>query len=480
MVAPTVSLCTNPACDAGGSTTDTTNTCDLSERCANACAAYGRVCPCAARAAGRAACNAIKKLSDNSKIFHGKPDFVKLDCDDLVIGKKLGEGGFSLVHEVVLQAGDEQGQTFAVKYLKRKIMVNQKNFELGAADLAVEANFLAALDHPSIVKLHGVTAGSVETNVASGKECGFFIVIDRLYDTLENRIEKWKDEAEKHTGGIMYRRSTEFREKRKSALNMRLKAAVEIADAMEYLHNKNIIFRDLKPDNIGYDKEFKLKLFDFGLAKELKAGDERPDGKYNLTGNTGSRRYMAPEVAKEIAYDLSVDVYSFGILLWELCALEKPFFGFSSGKHMQQVVMGGERPRLDTPNTSWFPVNLQWLLKKCWSAFAVSRPSFELIKRTLQDVIDGNECIPTKTVESKEEVLIPPAGGFALMRSATRRRHRTTGEESEVTTTPTKGSPAKKGIDYKSIPKPSPTSRISKSFGFLLGHQSPNHETPSN
>lgn len=473
MVASLPSQCTNPACALRENAIDTTNTCDLSERCANACAAYGRVCPCAARAAGRAACNAIKKLSDNSLIFHGKPDFCTIDCDDMVIGIKLGEGGFSVVHEVVMQAGERQGQTFAVKYLKRKVMVNQHEFELGAADLAIEANFLATLKHPTIVTLHGVTAGSVETNVASGKECGFFIVIDRLYDTLERRIEKWKEESEKNSGGMMYRLSHDFREKRKAALDERLKAAYEIADVMQYLHSQNIVFRDLKPDNIGYDKEGKLKLFDFGLAKELKPGSEGADGKYKMTGNTGSRRYMAPEVAKEISYDLTVDVYSFGILLWELCSMDKPFHAFSSGKHMQQVVMGGERPRLDTPSTSWLPMNLQWLLKKCWSAFPVSRPSFEGIKSTLQDIISGNQCIPANEVHGTP--LSPPTGGFASMRKASRLRNRTTGDDSPLKSLLTNSPSLKKDVDFTTIPKAVPPSRLTKSFGFLKGNQSPSH-----
>jgi hypothetical protein len=51
--------------------------------------------------------------------------------------------------------------------------------------LAIEAYFLPTLNYPNIVKLHGVTAGSVETNVATGKECGFFIVADCLYVTFE-------------------------------------------------------------------------------------------------------------------------------------------------------------------------------------------------------------------------------------------------------------------------------------------------------
>lgn len=70
-------------------------------------------------------------------------------------------------------------------------------------------------------------------------------------------------------------------------------------------------------------------MFDFGLAKELKPHRRLADGTYQLTGNTGSRRYMAPEVATVRPYNLSVDAYSFGILLWELSALEKPFDGFT-------------------------------------------------------------------------------------------------------------------------------------------------------
>ena len=76
---------------------------------------------------------------------------------------------------------------------------------------------------------------------------------------------------------------------------------------------------------------------------------------------------MAPEIAKDCPYDKSVDVYSFGILLWEMCAAEKPFYGYSSGKHMQLVVIGGERPKMDSQHTSNWPMNLQWLMKRCWS-----------------------------------------------------------------------------------------------------------------
>ena len=145
-------------------------------------------------------------------------------------------------------------------------MVDQQSFELGASDLAVEAHFLAKLNHKNIVTLHGVTGGSVETNVATGRECGFFIIIDLLKETLDKKVELWKETA--HQGNLLSRMSHEFKEKRKLALMNRLKIAIELADAMIYLHSKAIVYRDLKPDNIGFDVNGTLKLFGmcfFGL-----------------------------------------------------------------------------------------------------------------------------------------------------------------------------------------------------------------------
>jgi serine/threonine protein kinase len=164
---------------------------------------------------------------------------------------------------------------------------------VAALHFATLVSFLQHLNHKHIVKLHGVTAGSVETNVASGKECGFFIVVDRLVDTLEERLEMWRDENEaqrENAVGLRLLRSSDKQRKRAELLE-RIQIAYAIADAMEYLHDTvGIVFRDLKPDNIGFDKTGTLKLFDFGLAKELKPGLEKVDGRYQLTGNTG--RYI--------------------------------------------------------------------------------------------------------------------------------------------------------------------------------------------
>ncbi len=75
--------------------------------------------------------------------------------------------------------------------------------------------------------------------------------------------------------------------------------------------------------NAGFDVRGNVKLFDFGLAKELQPRDRIGPGEYNASGRTGTRRYMSPEVALCLPYGKPADVYSFAILFWEVLALEQ-------------------------------------------------------------------------------------------------------------------------------------------------------------
>jgi len=343
-----------------------------------ACETYGRVCPNFASNAGRSARRALEKMAHDSQIIrqrivgvgdeaHAAIETTEFYPSDVLIGRLLGRGGFSEVHEArllrdtpALQSSrggessdediggdsdgnineaeiseedsdsDDQGHTcVVVKFLRRSVMVDRKKFARGAADLVIEASLLSALNHPNIIRLLGVTEGQVEDNFANGKDHGFFLVLDRLHDTLDHKLVEWKERQAKYSG-FMFRATHDPRGRiRRADLLERLHIARSLADAVRYLHDHNVAFRDLKPENIGFTKEGVLKLFDFGLAKELKPHRRFADGTYQLTGNTGSRRYMAPEVATVRPYNLSVDAYSFGILLWELSALEKPFDGFT-------------------------------------------------------------------------------------------------------------------------------------------------------
>ena len=170
---------------------------------------------------------------------------------------------------------------------------------------------------------------------------------------------------------------------------------------------------------------------------------------------------MAPEVAAEEPYDTSVDVYSFGILLHELTSLEKPFDGYSATRHMREVVMGGQRPRLDTPSTSWFPVKLQWLIKKCWSAKRSDRPTFSVIKQALVDIVS---TIPSES----------PSGKFRRPRLASHGEYQTpTGSKQPSVVSLIPDTTGKNGDDLPDFRSMKPTgkpSRQTKSLGLLSKH----------
>jgi len=280
-------------------------------------------------------------------------------------------------------------QRYAVKFLRSSVKYDRRRFERGAADLAIEAKLLSALDHPNIIKLHGIAAGDVEQCFASGRERSFFLILDRLYDTLEDRIETWSELSARYSS-LSFRFVRDARGcKRRSLMIERMQCARDLASAVEYLHNRNVVFRDIKPENVGFYAKSILKLFDFGLSKELKPSRRLADGTYRLTGNTGSRRYMAPEVAMGHSYGFEVDSYSFGILLWEICALEKPFLGFSEARHAELVVEGGHRPPIDAGGQhSHWPERVRDLMVMCWNEHPYTRPNFTFISNELQTFLD--------------------------------------------------------------------------------------------
>jgi serine/threonine protein kinase len=135
-----------------------------------------------------------------------------------------------------------------------------------------------------------------------------------------------------------------------------------------------------------------VKLFDFGLAKELdpslKSGISEL---YELSGNTGSLRYMAPEVARSEPYNLTADVYSFGLLLWQVCSLELPYDGMNRQDHAELVVHGNERPVLDS---SW-STPLRILMKRSWEQDPLVRPSmdsiYKILRREICALRDGDD-----------------------------------------------------------------------------------------
>ena len=256
----------------------------------------------------------------------------------------------------------ERKVTLAMKCLRPQIRSDADQFMIGVEDLVHETAMLASLDHKHIVKLHGRAGGCVSNSFRLSD--GFFILLDRLKDTLDERIVRWKNQGT---------------DKKAQPSMSQLKTAVSIADALSYLHTKRIIFRDLKPANVGFDSTGVLKLFDFGFAVGIdeskgKSRDEDDDHEETplLYDKCGTPRYMASEVGLEQGYSLPADVYSYGILLWEILALKKPFGNIKSASEFHKTVFEkGARPKV---SKSW-PQALQEIVTTCWSANPSERPT---------------------------------------------------------------------------------------------------------
>lgn len=167
-------------------------------------------------------------------------------------------------------------------------------------------------------------------------------------------------------------------------LSLLLKFAVDVCKGMEYLHQNGIIHRDLKTANLLMGTENVIKVADFGVARFQSQGGV-------MTAETGTYRWMAPEVINHQPYDQKADVFSFGIVLWELTTAKVPYDNMTP----LQAALGvrqGLRPALPE-NTH---PRLLDLMQRCWDAVPSKRPSFseitvELVE-LLQQVQATSDC----------------------------------------------------------------------------------------
>jgi serine/threonine protein kinase len=317
----------------------------------------------------------VAKDFDNTTQLQSNPIPVVID-GSIELGKLLGRGGFNEVHEIMLKRADkDEEEVLAVKQLRPSIMAIRCDFHAGALDLVLEAKILNALSHKNIIRLHGVPCedDSLKSSYLDGNQ--YCLYLDRLYGTVDEQFDEWR------------RRYAPAQ--KKEELRQRLEnIALPIAAALEHLHSRHIIFRDIKPSNMGYDAEGTVKLFDFGLARELN-----PQSNRRMTGATGSRRYMAPEVALSQPYGLPADVYSYGVFLFECCTLIKPFDGMTRSEHINEVAYGRYRPSFHSFCAT--SKSLQKFIRRCWDKSPKIRPNciriVEHLQRELQTLEQEQE-----------------------------------------------------------------------------------------
>ncbi|GMH01287.1 hypothetical protein Nepgr_003126 [Nepenthes gracilis] len=156
-------------------------------------------------------------------------------------------------------------------------------------------------------------------------------------------------------------------------LNLVLKLSLDIAHGMQYLHSQGILHRDLKSENLLLGDDMVVKVADFGIScLESQCGSAKLF--------TGTYRWMAPEMIKEKHYTKKVDVYSFGIVLWELLTALTPFDNLTPEQAAFAVCQKNARP----PLPSNCPAALAHLINRCWSTDPDKRPHFDKIVKILK------------------------------------------------------------------------------------------------
>lgn len=177
------------------------------------------------------------------------------------------------------------------------------------------------------------------------------------------------------SGGSVY----DYLHKHKGAFKLPslLKVAIDVSKGMNYLHQNNIIHRDLKAANLLMDENEVVKVADFGVARVKSQSGV-------MTAETGTYRWMAPEVIEHNPYDHKADVFSFGILLWELLTGKLPYEYLTPLQAAVGVVQKGLRPTIPK-NTH---PKLAELLERCWQQDPALRPNFSEIILILQQIAD--------------------------------------------------------------------------------------------
>ncbi|XP_010443452.1 PREDICTED: uncharacterized protein LOC104726317 [Camelina sativa] len=269
--------------------------------------------------------------------------------DDLEEIRELGHGTYGSVYH-----GKWKGSDVAIKRIKASCFAGKPSErERLIEDFWKEALLLSSLHHPNVVSFYGIVRDGPDGSLATVAE---FMVNGSLKQFLQK-----KD------------RTIDRRK--------RLIIAMDTAFGMEYLHGKNIVHFDLKCENLLVNMRDPqrpiCKIGDLGLSKVKQ--------KTLVSGGVrGTLPWMAPELlsGKSNMVSEKIDVYSFGIVMWELLTGEEPYADMHCASIIGGIVNNALRPKIP----QWCDPEWKGLMESCWGSEPTERPSFAEISQKLRNM----------------------------------------------------------------------------------------------
>lgn len=272
-----------------------------------------------------------------------------IDRNFLQIGEKIASGSSGDLHR-----GTYQGMDVAVKFLRTEHVNDSSKVEF-----LQEIIILKSVNHDNVVRFYG----------ACTKQRKYVIVTEYM------------------PGGNLY----DFLHTLKNTLDLPtvLRIAIGISKGMDYLHQNNIIHRDLKTANLLMGSDYVVKIADFGVSRNPSQGGD-------MTAETGTYRWMAPEVINHKPYDHRADIFSFAVVLWELVTSKIPYRNLTP---LQAALGVRQGMRLEIP--SWVHPQLSKLIQRCWDENPNLRPSFSEITAELEGMLRDHQASKGSNKHSK-------------------------------------------------------------------------------
>lgn len=228
--------------------------------------------------------NLLKELEEDKEVFgetikEGK----KINFSSFKLLEKIGAGAFGQIFKAQLI---ETGQIFAMKSISKEYLFKTKQLKYALS----ECKILKSMDHPFVIKMHYAFQTPKYLHFildyCEGGDLSMHIVNKQIFEENEAKFY-----------------------------------IAELILAIEYLHKSQVIYRDLKPDNVLLARDGHIKLSDFGLAKQMNGSSPSPALSF-----CGSPAYLSPEMLFKKGANLALDVYGIGTILYELLVGLPPYY----------------------------------------------------------------------------------------------------------------------------------------------------------